>query len=228
MRNSFYDVGINPFGSGFHADPVPRDDPGFRADHGAAGWLRWEEIFERAKRGDFERTPELIDVYDRGDPTLQAACRYLLAFAGSESCLERLRRRILQPPYLLSHIDFCKSLVMSGCLAYLPAAIETYVRLSRQGMLELEMIPVELRSRLGDPRNELDDSHSVEVFAGNALSRYRELVDRFGSAQVAVFLGEKGGSAVSCEATPIGQSPDVRSAQTGPRGVHWLGFFRCV
>ena len=191
MQKSFYDVGISPFGPGFHAAPVPRNDPGFRKDPGAAQWLRWEEIFESAKRGNFDRTPELIDVYERGDPTLQGACRYLMAFAGSESCLERLHYRILEPPYLLPHIDFCQSLIMSGRLAYMPAAIETYVGLSQQGMGELEMIAVEVRRWLGNPGHELDDSHPVEDFARNAMSRYRELVDRFGSKQVSVFLGEK-------------------------------------
>ncbi|NOU20431.1 MAG: hypothetical protein HOO93_01340 [Methyloglobulus sp.] len=190
MLQSVYDDGINPFRFGFHAAPVPRDESEFRSNPSAAYWLRWEEIFEHAKRGDFKRTPELIDIYDHGDSTLQGACYFLMAFAGSSVCLDQLRDRILCPPTLISHIDFCKSLVMSGCLTYLPAVIEAYVRLFREGMSELEMIPVRLRYMLSDPAHILDDNQSIEDFSKNALIRYHQLVDRLGSNQISIFSGE--------------------------------------
>ncbi len=191
MSQSAYDVGISSFGHGFHVAPLPRDAPAFRADPIAAEWLRWEEIFENAKRGDFRRTPELIEVYDHGDSTLQRACFILMAFAGSEVCLAQIRDRILRPPFVIPHIDFCKLLLMSGVLAHVPTVVSAYARLFQQGMLELEMIPVELRCLLGDPTHILDDIQPLEDFTKNVMIRYQQLVDRFGSNQMCIFLGEK-------------------------------------
>lgn len=190
MRPSFYEEAVNPYGFGFHAAPIPANDPDFLSDPVAPHWTRWQQIFDAARQGEFQRTPALIELFGHYEETLEGAASYLIGFAGSDDCLEQVLDFVRKPPFLTTHVDMCEALALTGRLAYVPQIVETYMGLLEAGRPDLEVIPIRLRYLLGDPDGVLGDDKPAQEFRKNALARCQALIERFGSDQVSVFQGE--------------------------------------
>lgn len=190
MAKSFFTESVNPYERGFFAEALPRNSESFKNDEFAPQWLKWEDIFERAKQGDFSRTPELIDMLGTMDLTFDSAITQLLAFSGSSTALEAAAA-LLVGEGSFKHIDLCKALLISGDLRYVPRVVNSYVRLERDGWRELEMIPVLLRAALADPRGTFNDNVPIPEFETPVLVRHQELVRHHESETVCVFRGEK-------------------------------------
>jgi hypothetical protein len=190
MGDSFYTQSVNSFGRGFFATALPRHDKSFQADPLALRWQTWEDVFERAKRGNFVQTPSLLDLFGTMDFTLDGALIQLLGMAGSIQALDRAAA-LIAGEGRHAHICICQALMLSGCLRYVPAVVDSYTRLCRDGWLELEFIPVSMHYALGDPNDTFHEELPSEEFAAGVLQRHGELVRKYGSEDVCVFDGEK-------------------------------------
>lgn len=190
MTQSFYTHAVNSYGRGFFADAIPRSDESFQANELAPLWMEWEDIFECAKQGDFSRTPRLLQLLGTMDSTLDGSITELLAFAGSSRALEEAADE-LAGDGRLEHIGLCQALASSGELRFVESVVDAYVRLERDGWLELEMIPVELRYSLGDPQGSFHDGVPIPEFAARVMARHQALVHHHGSDATCVFDGAK-------------------------------------
>lgn len=190
MVKSFFTESINFHERGFFAEALPRSDESFKNDDFISEWLKWEDIFERAKQGDFSRTPELIDLLGTMNLTLDSAITKLLGFAGSSTALDTAVA-ILEGEDTIEHIYLCQALLISGDLRYVPRVVNSYVRLERAGWRELEMIPVLLRRTLADPIGSFNDNVPIPEFEAPVLARCQELVRHYESEKVCIFQGQK-------------------------------------
>jgi hypothetical protein len=162
-------------------------------------WQRWRDVFEAATRGDFSRTPELMEVYaTTRSPLLQQACSRLLGDAGSSDAMATVHE------YLDRHLSFqdpldpyaglhmLDALVQRGWLVDVEKLLKVYefiisapdarvVALYFSRLLEPEWGPLS-----EPPRTEED----FPPYKASVLARARELIDATGSDRIPVAFGE--------------------------------------
>lgn len=168
-------------------------------DGESVDWLRWRAVFEAATRGDFSRTPELVDIYAAArSPLLQQACSRVLGDAGSSDAMasvhEYLDRHLsyqdpLDPYAGLHMLD---ALVQRGWLADVEKMLRVYefiisapdarvVALYFSRMLEPAWGPISTPPR---------DEDAFPRYRALVMARVEELIEEHGSDHTPIAFGE--------------------------------------
>src|SRR5262245_31951563 len=125
---NFFAEKLDWLASGYHAQPTPPDDPN-RSNHRLAkAWEAVEEIVQLAKRGDFRRTEELIEIYSTGDVLLKFVCCKALGDVGGRSCFARLVESAQEDFDPEKTMNFVRALHEWGSLSVVPIILGQYYK----------------------------------------------------------------------------------------------------
>jgi hypothetical protein len=189
MAGDFAQTGIDWKGRGYWGCPElpPAAPPG--SDLATDPWLLWNVAFQQAKRGVFDRIPELIDVRRRDlHPILSRLCVTLLGDAGTTSCFAALHGYLSTGVDYEMTIDFAGALCLRGLLADAPVLLRAFVSLA--DIKDAAIIPVYLSDLLGGLPSDPARFVSVNEYCDVVMARYRQLVEELGTERIFVLEGK--------------------------------------
>lgn len=197
MGKSFYPDGLDWEADGYFAEPIPRTDPAFTGDKHVRGWLRWEDALRKAQQGDFSAVPGLLDVH-RGPHgwVLGQCCAYLMGDAGWPPLYRDVAEAAANAAAgYVARIEYCGALAAWGSLSVVPTLLTTYLAIG-DDFKDADIIPVYLTYLLEPEPGPVSDPGrfaSASAYRDLVTQRYRELTDKFGTADVIVLRGERFG-----------------------------------
>jgi hypothetical protein len=162
-------------------------------------YMLWLVALQRAKRGQFDLLPRLIELYEQeSDYVLKCLCTFLLGDAGTAPCFQTIIQRVNQEfaettNYEIT-LDFCDALHSRGRLADVPLLLAAYESFSY--LSEADIIPCYLSHLLEYPIGTLIDPvnfASPTAYREAVMDRYQQMKVELGGDQVFVFGGQRFG-----------------------------------
>ncbi|MFQ5650081.1 MAG: hypothetical protein ACE5IY_09075 [bacterium] len=190
-------------GRGYCGFPEPPSD--FRSRFGTPTevWHSWLTALFRAKCGSFDLLGEFPQVYKKIEhPILQELFATLLGDASPNSCFQAVIDELETTSSTELSMDFCDVLQSRGRLADVPILLKVYQKIAF--VEDADIIPSYL-SRLLEPK--VDRLSNPSCFASfndycdEVMGFYNRLVDRFGTENILIFVGEQ--FSVNCLAKRI-------------------------
>jgi hypothetical protein len=179
---------INWRGAGYYAFPLART--GANTEE-VALWADFEQILEKAKRGNFDDMPKLVDLYDTTDSwILSEAYITLLGDAGTRAAIDRVLpvvRARVEPTY---QVDLSRALTVWGELSVVPPILTGWQDL--EGFQDAEDIPPALSEMLEEapgPIVEAADHARKDEYVAIVLTGFEELKAAFGTEKVFLLRG---------------------------------------
>jgi hypothetical protein len=147
-------------------------------------WIVLGAVLERAKSGDAQFLPNLVDCIRRSDSwVLSRDCALLLGDAGWSALLKKL-------PIELRDFDrgnICYSLSGSGLLWTVPVMLDLYLENPTHDSIIPILISKLLEKGYGPVSLGERPDHAYRDFV---MQKYEELVKKFGGSEVPVLFGE--------------------------------------
>ena len=192
---NFAEVGVDWAGPGYFATLLSAADLGKLPASERVLWSAWQDRLLEAKRGDFRRIIELVDIYGRTESwRLGDACAGLLGDAGTAACLRHMADRSGKPSDAIINftmqIEFACAFATAGVLAFLPMIVETYREYHR--LDDADILPFAVSHMLEPSLEEFAEPKaypSLEDYCAAVLDRHAELSTRLGPRAI-VFRGE--------------------------------------
>ena len=189
-----YDFGGLDFAAeGYFVLPDYMVDLSRESDSYGSVWEFWVAVLERAKQGDFSWAPNLLHVYNRSeDYVLASQCVTLLGDAAPETKVTEIRESVIDKLVPGSKdytfvFDMSKVLFAQKKLADIPLLLNIYQDCIR--FKENEAILIYIESILGGIylAGGID---ALESDSELVSQRYDDLLDKYGTTEVALWRGE--------------------------------------
>ncbi|QLL16145.1 hypothetical protein [Pseudomonas chlororaphis] len=171
-------LGSPPLPEGLQLPRAPFDDP----------WRVCALALDRAKRGDFELMPVVLQLYGKThDIALDHRCLELLSDAGTSACFSKIAEIVKNEPDLHRVFDLCGALTARSELSYVPILLDKH--LSNKGSEEAERLTDYIEGLLGKQlfSVEADDYEDAVILC------HQKLLDKFGDERTLVLQGERYG-----------------------------------
>jgi hypothetical protein len=164
-------------------------------------WMKWLEIFENAKKGNFSNTSNLVDILvNTKDPVLERMCCLLIGDAGSEKTMHQVlefsksKLTYHDPLDLYTAMDICNALAACGKLSYIEHILGVYrfflsVSASDIHLLSLDISSV-LEKKWDTISSPIKNENDFPIYKQIVTDRVDELAKAFGSKSTNVFLGD--------------------------------------
>ncbi|AZD61551.1 hypothetical protein F2A37_17550 [Pseudomonas chlororaphis] len=173
----FY-LGSPPLPEGLQLPRDPFDDP----------WRVCALALDRAKQGDFELMPVMLQLYGKThDIALDHRCLELLSNAGTSACFAKIVEIVKNEPDLSRVIDFCGVLAARGELSYIPILLDKH--LSNKGSEEAERLTDYIEGLLGRQLFSIE----ADDYEDAVMLCYRKLLSELGDERTLVSQGERYG-----------------------------------
>lgn len=157
-------------------------------------WSQWLAVLRAASRGEFGTLPGLFDLAESSEsPVLVQSCYYLLGDAGGASIGTKLAALARTTEDFELMIECSDALSARGWLADVPLLLDLFLRNvddSEAGIFSVLLDDV-LKLGAEDFPTPSSDVQTLSAFRAAVMARYDVLVKQFGTADAAVFMGQR-------------------------------------
>ena len=176
-------------------------------------WLELQDLIERAKRGDFDGTPRVLELYresyaeiHRRDWAFEESAIVVLGRIGTAEIFKNMRAEIEQPEIRNSPphsreaddliLDYCQAFHLWGRLDAVQVILDQYLNQRFREVGETDMFPIYMAHMLhpqGEENmiREQPPEDLLEDYLNLVMNRYDELAAELGSERTYVAFGER-------------------------------------